>query len=107
MSMSLRGDEAGLASSAVDARMHMHVVDKMLAKKKSLRDLFVRMSRDKDGRVPVAHLKDECVLRGLVHLGRAFPQRARTALTVVAFFVLDLFVPQDAKARHYAFPASA
>ena len=39
------------------------VVDKMLAKKKSVRDIFVKMTRDKDGRVPLHALRDEYVTR--------------------------------------------
>jgi hypothetical protein len=61
MSVSLRGEDAVPAATPVDAKMHMQVVDKMLAKKKSLREIFVKMARDKDGRVPIHSLREECV----------------------------------------------
>ena len=61
MSVTLRAEDAVPAATPVDAKMHMQVVDKMLAKKRSLREIFVKMTRDKEGRVPVQALRDEYV----------------------------------------------
>lgn len=56
---SLRSEDAVPATNAADARMHMQVLDKMLAKRKSLRDVFVRLERDTSGHVGVKNIREQ------------------------------------------------
>jgi hypothetical protein len=59
MAVSLRSEDAVPAATGAEAKMQMQVVDKMLAKKKSLREIFVRMKRDNSGNVPVSELREQ------------------------------------------------
>lgn len=59
MHASLKSEDAVPAASASDARMHMQVLDKLQAKRKSLRDVFVRMQRDGNGAVTVAAMRQQ------------------------------------------------
>jgi len=59
MHTSLAGEDAVPSINAAEAKMHMHVLDKMLAKRKTLREVFVRMRRDGEGRVRVGDMRAE------------------------------------------------
>ena len=64
MFASLRSELATSAATAAEARMQMQVADKMKEKRKGTRDVFVRLPRDRQGRVRVADLRDGYVLSG-------------------------------------------
>lgn len=59
MNASLKAEDAIPAKNDAEARMHMQVLDKMLAKRKSVRDIFVKMDRDTDGCVSASSLREQ------------------------------------------------
>jgi Ca2+-binding EF-hand superfamily protein len=59
MNATLKAEDAVPARNDSEARMHMQVLDKMLAKRKSVRDIFVKMDRDSDGCVSASNLREQ------------------------------------------------
>ncbi len=56
---SLKSEDAVPGASSADARMHMHVLDKLMTKRKSLRDVYVRMHREGDGQVTPGAMRQQ------------------------------------------------